>query len=111
MGKFKNCLIFIYLFILKQESEKTTGKKNLVKLSMFLISVACTLENVINQGCFEALQGTSLHWSDQYSGAEWVVLIVFSFISTYLLEVFRLDGFQRALVELCVCCHDFFFFF
>lgn len=40
---------------------------------------------------------------------EWALLILFSFISTYLLEVFRLMRFQRALPELYVPCHYWFY--
>lgn len=40
---------------------------------------------------------------------EWALLILFSFISTYLLEVFRLTRFQRALAELSVPCHYWFY--
>lgn len=55
-----------------------------------------------------------MHWSDQSPvELEWALLILFSFISTYLLEVFGLTRFQWALVELYLLCPamiDFLFF-
>lgn len=63
------------------------------------------LENIINQdGAKHQRLGPS---SGQLSPIqqEWVLLILFSFISTFLLEVFGLTRFQRALAELYVPCH------
>lgn len=113
--------LFIYIFNLKQEIEKTKGKKEgkirlgLLSFALFSSCLACTLENIINQDSFKALQGTSLHCAlvRSESSWAWVGAFNFIFISTYLLEVFGLTRFQWALVELYLLCPamiDFLFF-